>query len=134
MSIHVCKQCGSRFEYCRACVFRPIRYKDKGYCSQECYEASKKVVETKPVVEEVVTVEIEEPIVENNNESSIENTESIEEEVLVETEPSVEEVETEQTVPVEAPIETTTVVEPPIKNETNTYKKKKNKYRYTSSY
>ena len=41
MSIHVCQQCGSRFEYCRACVFRPIRYKDNGFCSKECYEASK---------------------------------------------------------------------------------------------
>ena len=41
MSIHVCKQCNSRFEYCRACIFRPIRYKDKGFCSKECYEASK---------------------------------------------------------------------------------------------
>ena len=51
MDIHVCKQCGARFVYCRACVFRPIRYKDAGFCSKECYEASKKVVE--PTVEEI---------------------------------------------------------------------------------
>ena len=56
MSIHVCKQCGSRFEYCRACVFRPIRYKDKGFCSKECYEASK--IE----IPEQITIEVEVPI------------------------------------------------------------------------
>ena len=65
MSIHVCKQCGSRFEYCRACVFRPIRYKDAGFCSKECYEASKNItVKPEPIVEEVIAAEIEEPIVE----------------------------------------------------------------------
>ena len=67
MSIHVCKQCGSRFEYCRACVFRPIRYKDNGFCSKECYEASKieipKPVEVEPIVEEISIV-VTEPIVE----------------------------------------------------------------------
>ena len=120
MNIHVCKQCGSRFEYCRTCVFRPIRYKDKGFCSKECYEASKKVVEPiveiEPIVEEITTVE---PIVEN--------IQPIEEEISVEAEP-------ETIVLEEAPIETTTVVEPTIKKETNTYKNKKNKYKYTSSY
>lgn len=45
MSVHICAQCGSKFEYCRACVFRPIAYKDKGFCSKECYEASKNKVE-----------------------------------------------------------------------------------------
>ena len=67
MSIHVCKQCGSRFEYCRACVFRPIRYKDNGFCSKECYEASKieipKPIEVEPIVEEISIV-VTEPIVE----------------------------------------------------------------------
>ena len=124
MDIHVCKQCESRFVYCRACVFRPIRYKDLGFCSKECYEASKNItVKPEPIVEEVVTVEIEEPIVENNNEISIEDTQPIEEEISVEAEP-------ETIVLEEAPI----VVEPIVKKETNTYKKKKNKYQYTSSY
>ncbi len=41
MYTHVCKQCGASFVYCRACVFRPVRYKDAGFCSKECYEASK---------------------------------------------------------------------------------------------
>ncbi len=57
MSIHVCSQCGSRFEYCRACVFRPVRYKDLGFCSKDCYEASKKEVVP---VEDVEVVVIEE--------------------------------------------------------------------------
>lgn len=59
MSIHVCKQCGSRFEYCRACVFRPIRYKDKGFCSKECYEASKKAVEPETIEEPIFTEEVD---------------------------------------------------------------------------
>lgn len=58
MSIHVCKQCGDKFEYCRACVFRPVRYKDLGFCSKSCYETSKnkieEVVQTKDV--EVVVI------------------------------------------------------------------------------
>jgi hypothetical protein len=120
MSIHVCKQCGSRFEYCRACVFRPIRYKDKGFCSKECYEASKNVtVKPEPIVEEVITVEIEEPIVEINNEPSIEEVQPIEEEIAVEVLDNAE-----------TTTEATTVAEPTIKEETyNTYKKKKNKYK-----
>ena len=50
MDSHVCPQCGTRFAYCRACVFKPIYYKDKGFCSKKCYEQSKKeVVQTKDV-------------------------------------------------------------------------------------
>jgi hypothetical protein len=75
MSIHVCKQCGSRFEYCRACVFRPIRYKDKGFCSKECYEASKIEI---PEKIEIETVEVEIPIIET------EEVEVSEEEILIE--------------------------------------------------
>ena len=100
MDIHVCKQCGTRFVYCRACVFRPIRYKDAGFCSKECYEASKKVVE--PTVEEIAIIEVNEPL--------------------------VEKIEAETIVPTEIFAETTIVEEPIIKKETNTYKKKKNKY------
>ena len=58
MDIHVCKQCGLRFAYCRACVFKPIYYKDKGFCSKECYEAFKnKLKEIIPTedVEVVIT-------------------------------------------------------------------------------
>lgn len=68
------------------------------------------VVDLKPIVEEIVAIEIEE-----TNETSIEEVQSIEMEVEVNT-------------------ETPTVVEPTIKKETNTYKNKKNKYKYTSSF
>ena len=99
MNIHVCKQCGASFVYCRACTFRPIRYKENGFCSRECYEASKiKVVEVELVKEEIIA----------------DNAQPIEE---------VAEVDT--IVETETPIVETTV----IKNTTNTYKKKKNKYR-----
>lgn len=100
MDIHVCKQCGTRFVYCRACVFRPIRYKDAGFCSKECYEASKKVVE--PTVEEIAIIEVNKPL--------------------------IEEIKVETIVPTEVSIEATIVEESIVKKETNTYKKKKNKY------
>lgn len=110
MDIHVCKQCGTQFVYCRMCTFRPIRYKEKGFCSKECYEASKvqvaPKVEIEPIVEEVLT----------------EYVAPINEETLAEVD--VEAVALEET-----SIEATTVVEHTIKNETNTYKKKKNKYK-----
>ena len=79
MNIHVCKQCGSHFEYCRMCVFRPIRYKDKGFCSKECYEASKIEI---PENIEIETVKVEMPIIETT-EVFIEN-EVLEEEILIE--------------------------------------------------
>ena len=124
MDIHVCKQCGSRFVYCRTCVFRPIRYKDNGFCSKECYEASNNKVE--PIVEKVSEIILAEDIA------------PVEEVISVEVEPEIiveEESSTETDVPTEDAItETNAVVEPTIKKETNTYKKKKNKYKYTSSY
>lgn len=113
MSIHVCKQCGSRFEYCRACVFRPIRYKDNGFCSKECYEASK--IQVVPVVEPEMVEEV----------VLVEESKQIDE-IIEDVKPIVEEVKVEETSLVETPvIETTTVVKPTIKKETNTYKKKK---------
>lgn len=109
MDIHVCKQCGSHFMYCRKCVFRPIPYKDAGFCSKECYEASKNKVVEPEIIEEVVLVE--EP-----------------KQVIEDVELIKEDVETEAIALIETPIvETTTVVEPTIKKETNTYKKKKSK-------
>ena len=49
MDIHVCKQCGLKFAYCRKCVFKPIYYKDLGFCSKECYIESEKEVVRKDV-------------------------------------------------------------------------------------
>ena len=56
MSIHVCKQCGDKFEYCRACVFRPIRYKDLGFCSAKCHDESKNKLEEVIPTEDVEVV------------------------------------------------------------------------------
>lgn len=56
MHTHTCKQCGSKFVYCRACVFRPIRYKDLGYCSKECYDESNKIEEVVPAKDVEVVV------------------------------------------------------------------------------
>lgn len=110
MKKHTCRQCGSTFEYCRGCLLSPIPYKDAGYCSKSCYEASKNkvepIVEIEPIVEEITTVEIEE-----TNESLIEEIQPTSIETEVDTEVSV-------------------VVEPTIKQETyNAYKKKKKKHR-----
>ena len=71
MSIHVCKQCGSKFEYCRKCVFRPIKYKDLGFCSKECYEASKNQIK-EVVQEDVEVVVINEEDTSTPTESAIE--------------------------------------------------------------
>lgn len=124
MKKHTCKNpsCNRIFEYCRGCLLSPIPHKDAGFCSKECYEASKKVVEPivekveiEPIVEEIIAVEEAQPIVED--------TQPIEEEISVEA-------ESETIVLEEAPV----VEKPTIKKETNTYKNKKNKYKYTSSY
>ena len=104
MKKHTCKNCNSIFEYCRGCLLSPIPYKDAGYCSKSCYEASKIKVEIEPIEEEILTEVI------------VEDTKPIEEEVV--------EAETV------ALTETTAVVEPTIKKETyNAYKKKKKKHR-----
>lgn len=60
MSIHVCKRCNCGFEYCRSCVFKPIYYKDDGYCSKECYEASKNKIKEVVPAEDVEVVAIDE--------------------------------------------------------------------------
>lgn len=122
MDIHVCKQCGSHFVYCRACTFRPVRYKDAGFCSKECYEASKinvaPIVVAAPIVEpeiieEVVVAEELAPIVEEAPELTVE----AEVEISVVAEVSLPEAETD------------TVAEPTPKKETyNAYKKKKYKH------
>ena len=51
MDRHICKQGGKPFNYCRACVFKPISYKEAGFCSKECSSEFKK---PKQIVEEVV--------------------------------------------------------------------------------
>ena len=123
MKKHICKQCNKIYEYCRGCLLSPISYKEDGYCSITCYEASK--IKVEPIVEEVIETIPVEDILSTKEEVSVE----AESETIVEEE-VFPEVEAEAIVPTEA----TTVEEPTIKKETNTYKKKKNKYKYTSSY
>lgn len=125
MDIHVCKQCGSQFVYCRACTFRPVRYKDAGFCSKECYEASKnkvvQAVEPEVVIDSVL---VEEP---KQAEEIVADVISINEDASAEIQVVAE---TSNEVPV---AETIKVVEPTIKKETNTSKNKKKSIKYTSS-
>ena len=39
MTKQFCKHCGKAFLYCRACVFKPVWYHDRGFCSAECFTA-----------------------------------------------------------------------------------------------
>ena len=123
MKKHICKQCNKIYEYCRGCLLSPISYKEDGYCSETCYEASK--IKVDPIVEEVIETISVEDIIPIEEEISVE----VESETIVEEEASIEtEVE-----PI-ASIDTTTVEKPTIKKETNTYKKKKNKYKCYQSH
>ena len=38
MAKYICKNpsCQKIFDYCRACIFKPIYYHEAGYCSKEC--------------------------------------------------------------------------------------------------
>ena len=72
MDIHVCKQCGLHFEYCRACVFKPIYYKDAGFCSKECHQASKNKIEEVVPTEDVEVVVIKEEDTSTPTEDAIE--------------------------------------------------------------
>ena len=58
MSKHICKQCGQAFEYCRGCLLSPISYKENGYCSKACQEASK--------IKEVVQQDVEVVVIEES--------------------------------------------------------------------
>ena len=41
MDKHICRNCGKTYSYCRGCLLSPISYKENGYCSKQCEEASK---------------------------------------------------------------------------------------------
>lgn len=45
MDKHICKRCQETYSYCRGCLLRPISYKENGYCSKQCEEASKNKIE-----------------------------------------------------------------------------------------
>ena len=58
MDKHICKRCHGVYEYCRGCLLRPVSYKENGYCSKQCEEASKiKLEEVIPAedVEVIIT-------------------------------------------------------------------------------
>ena len=58
MKKHICRNCGLTYEYCRGCLLSPISYKENGYCSKICQEASKTKIEEvipKEDVEVVIT-------------------------------------------------------------------------------
>ena len=120
MNIHVCKQCGSQFIYCRACVFKPIRYKDAGFCSKECYEASKGTMSffvQQDVVEEDIAIEESQCV-----SDTIESVKQVDEEVLVETVVDViGDIDNDV-------VEIIAAAEPIIKKKTNAYKKKKRQH------
>lgn len=83
MKKHICRQCGSTFEYCRGCLLSPILHKDEGFCSKECYEASKIEIPEKVEVK-IPTIETEEVFVEDDiseEEISIEEVESDESQI-----------------------------------------------------
>lgn len=81
MAKYICPQCSKAFIYCKGCALTPDLYKENGFCSKECYHASKieipEKVEVEPIEEEILTVE----------------TEPVEEEVFIEDEVSEEEEE-----------------------------------------
>lgn len=62
MARHICKnpKCNKSYEYCRGCLLRPISYKENGYCSLACQEASKIKIEEVVPIEDVEVVVIEE--------------------------------------------------------------------------
>ena len=134
MTKHTCKHCNRIFEYCRGCLLSPIPHKDAGFCSKECYEASKiqvvPTVEIEPIVEEVITEKVVETVfVDDTTQTNDEVSVEVEVNSIVEEEMSLG-VDVEAVAFAKTPIvETTKVAEPTIKKETNTYKKKKNKYR-----
>lgn len=106
---YICKnsKCKCEYEYCRGCLISPIPYKEAGFCSMVCYEASKNVDD--PVVECEITEDV----------------------VVVEEQKQTEEVIEEASVEVEAgasSVDITVEIKPEVKKETDVYKKKKNKY------
>lgn len=59
MDKHICRNCGTVYQYCRGCLISPVSYKENGFCSKECYEAFKN-----KQIEEVVQKDVE--VVVNN--------------------------------------------------------------------
>ena len=75
MAKYICPQCSKAFIYCKGCALTPDIYKEKGFCSKECYNTSKteipKKTKSKPSKKELVVVEPIELVVEPKEEVSI---------------------------------------------------------------
>ena len=56
MKKHICRQCNKVYEYCRGCLLLPISYKENGYCTEECQEASKNKIEEVIPTEDVEVI------------------------------------------------------------------------------
>ena len=67
MKKHICKnpECNKVYEYCRGCLLRPVSYKENGYCSKQCEEASK------IKIEEVIPTEDVEVVINENEDMTI---------------------------------------------------------------
>lgn len=68
MAKYICPQCSKAFIYCKGCALTPDLYKEQGFCSRDCYNASK--IEISPISETpFVEVEffIEDEVSENEN-------------------------------------------------------------------
>lgn len=63
MAKYICPQCSKAFIYCKGCALTPNLYRERGFCSKECYHASKieipKKVEIESIEEEILTIEAE---------------------------------------------------------------------------
>lgn len=59
MDRYICKQCGRPYNYCRACVLKPIPWRAAGFCSRECSAAFKAPKTEIPEVIEVPVIETE---------------------------------------------------------------------------
>lgn len=79
MDRYICKQCGRAYNYCRACVLKPIPWRAAGFCSRECSAAFKA-----PKIEIPETIEISE------NEIEVEITPKVKRKPKVKFEPEIQ--------------------------------------------
>lgn len=50
---YICQNCGKQFEYCRACIFKPIYYHEAGFCSEQCCAEYRNKSKTETLEQEV---------------------------------------------------------------------------------
>lgn len=88
MDRYVCKQCGRAYNYCRACVLKPIPWRAAGFCTRECSATFKALKIEIPEAIEVSTNEAEvevKPKTKRKSKAKVEPIENIVEEVSVDT-------------------------------------------------